>query len=325
MQIEALLRLDGDGSGESYHGFSAFRRGEHDYEILASTGKFRNHEDEIPEEVIDNLDLVAKEKRSHMDGDVYVGYFCIQNSSLLETFIYFQGRNRLTRENKMLVEIYVSKAAVALENMVLAKEILVTKREIINMLGNVLESRSKETANHVQRVAEVSYYLAKKYGLDEDEATLLKNASPLHDVGKVGIEDNILLKPARLDKDEFEKIKLHTTIGYDILKVSDRDLIQSAATIAYEHHERWDGGGYPRGLAGKAIHIYGRITAIADVFDALYHKRCYKERWSTDDVYEYFKNEKGKQFDPELTDIFLSNFEEILEIEAHTNLHGFDS
>ncbi len=317
IQIEALLRLDSESSGDQYDGFSAFRKGEHEYEILASTGSFQDHVNEIPKEVIENLDRAAKDKCSFLQENIYVGYFCIQNPNLLEIFIYFQGRNRLTYENQMLVEIYISKAAIALENMVLAKEILDTKREIINMLGNVLESRSKETANHVQRVAAISYYLAKEYGLNESEATLLKNASPLHDVGKIGIEDNILLKPSRLDAEEYERIKQHTTIGYDILKVSDRDLIKAAATIAHEHHERWDGTGYPRGLARDAIHIYGRITAIADVFDALYHKRCYKELWRKEEVYAYFLDAKGKQFDPTLTEIFLENFEEILQLESH--------
>jgi response regulator RpfG family c-di-GMP phosphodiesterase len=313
-QIEALLRLDGNTSKDKYHGFSAFRRGEHKYEILASTGKFREHKDDIPQEVVDNLDKVAQTKESFLNDDVYVGYFSINNG--LENFIYFQGYNQLNHENKVLVELFISKVAIALENMELTKEILDTKREIIYMLGNVVESRSKETANHVQRVAEVSYLLGKKFGLSEEDAVLLRNASPMHDVGKVGIADRILLKPGRLDDDEYKEMKRHTEIGYDILKVSERDLIKAAAIIAHQHHERWDGMGYPRGLKGDNIHIYGRITSVADVFDALFHKRCYKEPWGKSEIMEYFANEKGKQFDPVIARLFLEHINEIFEVDG---------
>lgn len=314
-QIEALLRLNGDRDLESYHGFFAFRKGEFSYEILAATGKFKDHEGEIPPDVIENLDRAAKLKQSYLDKDIYVAYFSVKEKNI-ETFIYFQGRNQLSEENKILVEIFISKVAVAFENMELTQEIIETSKEILYTLGNVVESRSKETANHVQRVAEISHFLALQYGLDAKDALNLRNASPMHDVGKVGIEDRILLKPGKLDVEEFEEIKRHTLIGYEILKGSERETIKAAAIIAHEHHERWDGSGYPRGLSGENIHVFGRITAIVDVFDALYHKRCYKEPWSLEAIVEYITNEKGRQFDPKLVTLFLENIEEIVAIDA---------
>jgi putative two-component system response regulator len=175
----------------------------------------------------------------------------------------------------------------------------------------VVESRSKETANYVKRVAEYAYYLARKWGMDELESITLKYASPLHDVGKIGIPDEVLLKPTRLNDEEFEIIKSHATIGYKILKNSKRPVLKAAAVIAHEHHEKFDGTGYPRGLKEHDIHIYGRIIAIVDVFDALMNRRSYKEPWALQDAVNYMKEHKGSHFDPILVDLFLSDLDYI--------------
>ena len=199
----------------------------------------------------------------------------------------------------------------------LNKEITNTQKEVITTLGEVVETRSKEAANHVNRVAKYSYLIAIKAGFSEEEAKKLEYGSPMHDVGKIGIEDSILLKPGKLTTDEFEKMKSHTTIGYDILKKSNREILKSAAIIAHEHHERWDGKGYPQGLSKTDIHIFARITAIADVFDALSSNRVYKKAWPMEKVILTMK-EGGKsgQFDPHLLEIFLDNLEEILQIKV---------
>ena len=146
-------------------------------------------------------------------------------------------------------------------------EIEETQREMLYKMGEVSERRSKETGNHVKRVAQYSKDLALLYGLDEKEANLIFAASPMHDIGKVGIPDEILKKPDKLDSEEFEIMKSHADIGYRILKNSKRPILQVASIIAREHHEKYDGTGYPRALSGEDIHVYGRITAIADVFD----------------------------------------------------------
>lgn len=196
----------------------------------------------------------------------------------------------------------------------LHKELEDTQREVIYKMGEIVETRSEETGNHVKVVAEYSKLLALKLGLSYSEAELLKHASPMHDIGKVGIPDSLLNKPCKLTPEEFNIMKSHTTVGYEILKTSHRPILKASAIVAYEHHEKWDGSGYPRGLSGEDIHIYGRITAVADVFDALGSERVYKKGWKLNDILEYFKEEKGKHFDPVLVDIFFENLDEFLEI-----------
>ena len=189
-----------------------------------------------------------------------------------------------------------------------------TQKEIIYKMGEIGESRSKETGHHVKRVALYSELLAKLYGLSDEEANMLNLASPMHDIGKVGIPDAILNKPAKLDNNEWEIMKSHTTTGFNMLNYSTRPILQTAAIVAHEHHERWDGKGYPRGIKGEDIHIYGRITAVADVFDALGSERCYKSAWGLDKILDLFKEEKGKQFDPDLIDLFFDNLDKFVEI-----------
>jgi len=196
----------------------------------------------------------------------------------------------------------------------LNEEITDTQKEVVFTMGSIGETRSKETGNHVKRVAEYSKILALGYGLSEDEAELLRTASPMHDIGKVGIPDNILKKPARFTPEEFEVMKTHAQLGYNMLKHSKRPILNTASIVAYQHHERWDGKGYPQGLKTENIHIFGRITAVADVFDALGSKRVYKDAWDDDKIFKLFKEEKGKQFDPQLVDIFFNHLDEILTI-----------
>ena len=190
-------------------------------------------------------------------------------------------------------------------------EIELTQQEVVLTMGAIGESRSRETGNHVKRVAEYSKLLALEYGLDEDEAILLEQASPMHDIGKVAIPDAILNKPAKLNFDEFEIMKKHASIGYDIFKNSQRKVLKAASIVAHEHHEKYDGSGYPRGIKGAGIHIYGRITAVADVFDALGSSRIYKEAWSDERIFKLFRDESGIHFDPKLVDIFFNNFDKI--------------
>ncbi len=200
----------------------------------------------------------------------------------------------------------------------LNEEIINTQKEIIYTMGEIAETRSKETGNHVKRVAHYSKILALGSGLDEDEAEMLKLASPMHDIGKVGISDSILNKPGKLTDDEFEIMKTHASLGYDMLKHSNKKILQAAAIVSKEHHEMYNGKGYPSGLKGEDIHIYARITAIADVFDALCSDRVYKKKWDDKDVFNFLKEERGEHFDPKLIDIFFENIDEILAFrEAH--------
>ncbi|MDD5053393.1 MAG: response regulator [Sulfuricurvum sp.] len=199
----------------------------------------------------------------------------------------------------------------------LNEEIWQTQHEMLSLLGEVGETRSQETGNHVRRVAKYAKLLGELHGLDEEDVRLLYSAAPMHDIGKIGIPDAILLKPGRLEDHEFEIMKKHSDIGHNILKNSKRPLLQAAAIIAREHHEKWDGTGYPHAIKGDEIHIYGRITALADVFDALSCERIYKRSWPMDEIIDYIKSQREKQFDPKLVDLFVENVDDFIEIAIH--------
>jgi putative two-component system response regulator len=197
---------------------------------------------------------------------------------------------------------------------ILNEEIENTQKEVVFTMGTMGEFRSHETGLHVRRVALYSKILGKYYGLNARDADLLFHAAPMHDIGKIGIPDAILNKPGKLDEEEFDIMKNHAKLGHEMINDSDRPLLIAASIIAHEHHEKWDGSGYPRGLAQDEIHIYGRITALADVFDALGSKRIYKNAWNDSEIFSYLKEQSGKQFDPTLIHIFFDNIDEILAV-----------
>jgi putative nucleotidyltransferase with HDIG domain len=205
-------------------------------------------------------------------------------------------------ERLMLASTYAAETLVAAK---LSQEIDDTQREVVFTMGAIGESRSKETGNHVKRVAEYSKILALEYGFTEEESELLKQASPMHDIGKIAIPDSILNKPGKLDVEEKAIMDTHTTLGYDMLKFSNKPLVKAAAIVAHEHHEKWDGSGYPYGLQGNDIPIAARIMALADVYDAMIYKRCYKKSYEHDFVKKIITEASGKQFDPIVVESFL--------------------
>lgn len=211
-------------------------------------------------------------------------------------------------------KIFIDGAKSKYENLKLNEEIENTQREIIFTIGAVGERRCKETGRHVARVAEYSKLLATKYGLDKESIGLIEEASPLHDIGKVAVPDNILNKPDKLTNEEFEIIKKHSQDGYEMLKHSDRMLLKTASKIALYHHEKWDGSGYPSGLIGEQIPICARIVALADVFDALGTDRVYKKAMPDEEVFEIIRAGRGSHFEPKLVDIFFENLKEFLAI-----------
>ncbi|QFF97785.1 HD domain-containing protein [Psychrobacillus glaciei] len=266
------------------------------------------------------------DKRFNQEVDQETGYrtrsiLCIPfHNTKGEVIGAFQAINKMTASRKFndkdleILSLAASYASKSLESSILMYELIETQKEMIETMGEIGESRSQETGNHVKRVAKYSYLLAILAGLSEEEALLLKHASPMHDIGKVATPDRILLKPGKLTEDEYEIMKQHAVIGYNVFKHSRRDLLRAAATIAHEHHEKWDGTGYPNGLSGEAIHIFGRITAIADVFDALGSDRVYKKAWQMDDIIHYMIEQQGKQFDPILTQLFIDHVDEFIKI-----------
>jgi putative two-component system response regulator len=209
------------------------------------------------------------------------------------------------KDKALLLEDEVKKAT---------KEIQQREHESLMILGRAAEYKDAETANHTIRVAHYSRLLAKKYGLDEKTQDIIFHASPFHDIGKVGIPDGILLKEGRLTPDEFAIMKKHVHIGNEILKDTKSSYLIQGGIIALNHHEKYDGSGYPHKTIGENIPICARIVAVADVFDALTSKRPYKNSWTIEEALDLLKEEKGKHFDPKLIDIFIENIDEIKEI-----------
>ncbi len=204
----------------------------------------------------------------------------------------------------------------------LLDEIELSQREMIYVLMEMMELTSDETGQHIRRVAESAQLLAHySTQLDEDDESIIFHASPMHDIGKIAIPSEILHKPGKLTPEEFEVMKTHTTKALNFFPNTKRRLINAASIIAVQHHEKWDGSGYPAGLEGENIHIYGRIVALADVFDALTHKRKYKEAWTVKDALIYIKEGQGKHFDPVLVDILFDHLDEFLEIIERHQTH----
>ena len=179
--------------------------------------------------------------------------------------------------------------------------------EAIHCLSSAAEYKDEETAAHIVRIGRMSALLAEKLGLNSAEADLLRTAAPMHDVGKIGVPDAILLKPGRLTDDEWVVMRQHAEIGARILSQANSELMQAGAVIARSHHEKWDGSGYPRGLAGEDIPLYGRICAVADVFDALTSRRPYKEPFSLEKTLHIMREGRGSHFDPRILDLFFHN------------------
>jgi putative two-component system response regulator len=187
--------------------------------------------------------------------------------------------------------------------------------ETVQRLGIAAECRDGQTAAHLDRVGQYCVVLARALGLPPEEVDILRHASPMHDVGKIGTPDAILLKPGPLTPDERAVMQQHTLIGANILRDASSEILQSAETIVLSHHERWDGRGYPNGLAGEAIPLYGRICAVADVFDALTTRRPYKDALSNETALEILRAGRGAQFDPRLIDLFIAHLDEIVAIQ----------
>lgn len=202
----------------------------------------------------------------------------------------------------------------AQRNITLSRLIVDTQKETLFALSEIIETRSRETANHIRRVAEYSALLGKLHGLNDREQQYILHASPMHDAGKIAIPDAILNKPGKLTDEEFEQMKEHSIIGWNMLHGGKQEIMAHAAIIAYQHHEKWNGRGYPNKLSGEAIHLYGRIVALADVFDALGSDRCYKKAWPLEKVLDLIHKESGEHFDPSLVEVFFNNLSEFLII-----------
>ena len=315
-QLVSLLKL---GENAFSCGSERFARdnGADCLRIVAGIGSYAGlggHliEEALSRKILDNVHAAIASGKDVFAADHIVLFFLSGGGG--GNIVYVDGARELNVFDKDLLNIFCSNVAIAFDNISLANELERTQKEVVERIGAVAETRSEETGNHVRRVAEYCHLLSRASGMSEAEAQVLKEAAPMHDIGKVGIPDSILNKPGKLTSEEFEIMKAHAGIGQKLLSGSKSRLLDASAIVAHEHHERYDGTGYPLGLKGKEISIYGRITAIADVFDALGSQRCYKPEWDIDKVFAYMEEQRGKQFDPELIDLFLAHKDEILKI-----------
>ena len=307
-QVASLLHLDDRGVLVRLSALHAKSR----YEVLASVGNCLDEHGEIMPEIVSALQRAEQIRQHIIHEGCFVGYFPSHHATA--TLLYLNGVSEVDELDMRLIDIFSTHVRLAFENLLLNKEIFETQTEMIDKLGDVIESRSSETGNHVRRMSEVCYLLSRAIGLDEAEAELVKRAAPMHDIGKVAIPDNILLSPHHLDAEQWTIMQRHPAIGHDILKGSERPILEAAATIAHQHHERVDGKGYPQGLKGDQIHRHARIVAVADVFDALTHARCYKPVWPLPEVLDYIRGASGKHLDAEIVETLLANLDAVLAV-----------
>lgn len=321
-QLTSLMHIDPgaiymSSDGRSVGGFAAGRNGSR-YEVIAGTGRYKGNigadvQDLLEPDEITLLDDARIKRANNYGDDSFLGFFSDRTER--EHLLYLKGIEELNPLDRDLIELFTRNISIALENISLHEDLEKTQREIVYLLGDAVETRSLETGNHVKRVAEISKLLALSIGVNPEQAEILKFASPLHDVGKIGIPDAILNKPGRHTDEERAVMQTHAVIGYNMLKSSQRRVLQAGAIVAHEHHERWDGEGYPNGKKGNEIDLFGRITAVADVFDALGSDRCYKKAWRMEDVLDLFRKEEGKQFDPTVVTALFANLEKIKGIQ----------
>lgn len=316
IQLSSILNVSNNHSINKSSGIIAIKT-EGKFFIADAVGEYydcidKKIDDILSAEELNCLDIAIKENRNMYLSNSVISHFTSQYDS--EYIVFLKFSIELNDWDKYLIDVFCTNISLTLDNILLNGEIEMSQKEIIFTLGEIAEARSKETGHHVKRVAEYTKLLAIKYGLPIELAEKLRMASPMHDIGKLAIPDSILNKPGRLTQEEFEIMKTHAALGYEMLKNSKRDIIKIGAIIALQHHEKYNGTGYPAGLKGEDIHIYGRISAITDVFDALGSKRVYKEAWDLDEIIALFKEERGKHFDPALVDLFLNNLDEFLKI-----------
>ena len=286
--------------------------------VVAAQGEFeaslgKNVDEVIEAELKSAFEEAISQRSIVYRGDYLVAYCYSRFSS--NSLLYVSGLPKVVGiDEKTLIEMFAQNVQIAYENVQLQIELEDTQRELVYRLGEAVEQKSNETGNHVRRVSLISATLARLIGLSSKDIELIKNAAPLHDVGKVSIPDEILHKPGKLDEEEWQVMMTHASVGHKILEGSSRSIIQAGSIIAKEHHENWDGTGYPEGKAGETIHIFGRIVAVADVYDALRHSRCYKEKWNKDETLAFIQAQSGKKFDPKLVQALADNIDEFESI-----------
>jgi response regulator RpfG family c-di-GMP phosphodiesterase len=319
--LEQLVNLIGTDAGALY--CRVEQPGESlptHFPVSAASGDYQryiglNAEQALPADVAQSLrDAYLQKQHVFRDGH-YVLHFIDSNVS--EALLYVGQTEERNELGDRLMQVFCSNVAIAFENLHLNQELFDSQLDMVYLLAGAAESRSRETANHVRRVGQLAAMLGHLHGLDAKTCELLNYAAPLHDIGKIGIPDAILNKPGAHTPEETEVMRTHAQLGARLLGGSRRPVFRLAADIAISHHENWDGSGYPRGLRGTEIPVAGRITALADVFDALGSKRCYKDAWPEAEIRAFIQDQRGSKFDPALADLLFANWDQVVALRRN--------
>ena len=315
-QLSALLHEEVDGVFARDHGFASLKDSLQD-PIIAATGRFDGATTlqdvtAINTESEQRIDTVVSKPGTQF-GDGWFAH-CIESPSKRRLILYLESRQEWSPLDRRVLKLFSHNVAMGLDNLYLTNQIMDTQRGLVLMLGEAIEMRSMEAGKHVHRVGEFSALLAKLAGLEAEQVDTLRIAAPLHDVGKIAIEDAILNKPGRHTEDEGARMREHAAIGAKLLSGHKLPILDAASQVAAGHHECWDGSGYPAGTKGEETHIYGRIVAITDVFDALCSARCYKTAWPIEQAVAFISERRGTKFDPKLVDLFCDNLDAFKEI-----------
>lgn len=321
MESEGLVYIRGQTKHQVHGGFVTIEQSNAPI-VMAATGSYVPY---IGKDIrsVDTLRPIYQWMIDSKSSDsliIHTGHgFIIKNSAVgsLSNYIYIEGKKEIY--DFELIKLFLSNYTVALDNYLLNNMIFTAQKEVILILGQIAEKHFSETGSHVDRVSSMMCSFAQIMDFPHSECEKLRLACVLHDIGKIGLPDAILKKPGKLTKDEFSIIKSHPKLGYEILSRSKLDILRMASEIALHHHEKYDGTGYPDGLRGDQISLVSRMTAIIDVYDAMSHKRVYKDASPLSEIKEYIQSQSDKHFDGKLVRIFMDHFTEIITSTSGTN------
>lgn len=287
------------------------------YSILAATGEVKNILDQrrqLPEEITQYFDQAKRASSSLYDEPVYVGYY--QTDLVGENLLYVKPNAPLKKMGRHLLDMYTRCVAITHNNLSQKDEVRRSRQELVYVLSETIERRQPDESNHVRRVSKMAYLLAKAMGKNESFCERIKLAAPLHDIGTIGIPDDVLTKTGKYTKEDREQMSRHAEIGEAILGKSDKPVLKMASTIAAQHHERWDGQG-SKGLKGEQIDEAARIVTVVDIIDALGCHKSYRPAYKDDEIIQFVKDNTGKIFDPNIASIALDLSDEFKRIRLH--------
>ncbi|MBF0436777.1 MAG: DUF3369 domain-containing protein [Magnetococcales bacterium] len=315
--LGAILKREGKETGDPITGFAAHQENGV-WIIHAGTGAFASFvacelSASVPETVWAMVDRVLQSAKILVEENRFMALLAESNQP--DSLLFFQGEEPFSDLDRRLMDIYLANAGLAFHNMSLNREILASQNDLTITLGEIIEARSSEFGSHVRRVADSSRLMGVCLGLEGEELEWLYLGAVVHDLGKIVMKDELFQGSDTSADTVQEQVRRHTVAGFNILKGTQRKVMQIGATVAHQHHERWDGKGYPQGLRGEEIHRFARIVGLIDCFDALTHDRPYRKAWSREEGIAFLKKSRGTLFEPALVDTFFANLEKFLAIQ----------